>query len=298
LEYKIMHIPVLQKEIIGYLNPSPDGNFVDCTIDGGGHAAAILERNGKGKVLGIDWDKEQIEECKSALKRFEDRLVLVNDSYDNLKDIIEKYKFGPIRGILLDLGMSSWHLEESGRGFSFSKDEPLDMRYNLANNLLTASEIINKWPRKEIEKILAEYGEEKYASRIAEKIAEERKERKIERTFQLAKIIEMAVPEKYKREKIHFATRTFQGLRIAVNSELKNLKNVLPQAIDVLAKGGSVAVISFHSLEDRIVKNFFKESAIKKSVEILTKKPITAGRDEIKTNRRSRSAKLRVALKI
>jgi len=293
-----MHIPVLQKEIIGYLNPSPDGNFVDCTIDGGGHAAAILERNGKGKVLGIDWDKEQIEECKSALKRFEDRLVLVNDSYDNLKDIIEKYKFGPIRGILLDLGMSSWHLEESGRGFSFSKDEPLDMRYNLANNLLTASEIINKWPRKEIEKILAEYGEEKYASRIAEKIAEERKERKIERTFQLAKIIEMAVPEKYKREKIHFATRTFQGLRIAVNSELKNLKNVLPQAIDVLAKGGSVAVISFHSLEDRIVKNFFKESAIKKSVEILTKKPITAGRDEIKTNRRSRSAKLRVALKI
>jgi len=293
-----MHIPVLQKEVVEYLDPNPDENFVDCTIDGGGHAAAILEKNGRGKVLGIDWDREQIEECKSALKRFEDRLILANDSYVNLKDIVEKYKFGPIRGILLDLGMSSWHLEESGRGFSFSSDEPLDMRYNPGNNLLTASEIVNKWPKEEVEKILAEYGEEKYASRIAEKIDKERSIEKIERTVQLVKIIEMAVPGKYKRGKIHFATRTFQGLRIAVNDELNNLKNALPQAIEVLSRGGRVAVISFHSLEDRIVKNFFKELTVKKEAEILTKKPVTAGPDEIKANRRSRSAKLRVALKL
>ena len=293
-----MHIPVLQKEVVEYLDPNPDENFVDCTIDGGGHAAAILEKNGRGKVLGIDWDKEQIEECKLALKRSENRLVLVNDSYVNLEDIVEKYKFSPIRGILFDLGMSSRQLEESGRGFSFSSDEPLDMRYNPGNNLLTASEIVNKWPKEEVEKILAEYGEEKYASRIAEKIDKERSIEKIERTVQLVKIIEMAVPGKYKRGKIHFATRTFQGLRIAVNDELNNLKNALPQAIEVLSRGGRVAVISFHSLEDRIVKNFFKELTVKKEAEILTKKPVTAGPDEIKANRRSRSAKLRVALKL
>lgn len=195
-----------------------------------------------------------------------------------------------MQGILFDLGMSSWHLEESGRGFTFLKDEPLDMRYSLENDL-TAEEIVNNYSQEKIEKILKEYGEERFAKRIAKRIIQTRP-RKIKSTFQLVEIIKKAVPGK--RTKIHPATRTFQALRIAVNDELNNFKKALFQAVEVLEKGGRIVIISFHSLEDRIVKNFFKDS----NLNILTKKPVISSQEEIKINRRSRSAKLRAATKV
>jgi len=283
-----MHIPVLKKEALQYLDPKPNESFIDCTISEGGHTTAILEKNKpNGKVLGIELDKDIFD--KLSLSQTE-RLILVNDSYVNLKEIVKKSKFTSINGILFDLGMSSWHLEESGRGFTFLKDEPLDMRYSLENDL-TAEEIVNNYSQKEIEKILEEYGEERFAKRIAKRIIQTR-HRKIKSTFQLIEIIKKAVPRK--RTKIHPATRTFQALRIAVNDELNNLEKALFQAAEILEKDGRIVIISFHSLEDRIVKNFFKDSNLK----ILTKKPVIPSQEEIKINRRSRSAKLRAATKV
>jgi len=280
-----VHIPVLKKEVLEYLDPKPNLNFIDCTISEGGHTYAILEKiKPDGKVLGIELDKNIFD--KLSLSKT-NRLILVNDSYTNLKKIVKKYKFGPISGILFDLGMSSWHLEESGRGFTFLKDELLDMRYSLENDL-TAEEIVNNYSQEKIEKILKEYGEERFAKRIAKRIIHHRP---IKSTFQLVEIIKKAIPGK--RTKIHPATRTFQALRIAVNDELNNLEKALLQAVEVLEKGGRIIVISFHSLEDRIVKNFFKDSNLK----VLVKKPVIPSQEEVKTNRRSRSAKLRAAIK-
>ena len=289
-----MHIPVLEKEVLQYLNPEQNQNFIDATISGGGHTTLILEKNKpKGKVLGIEIDFELYQELKLQIAEIRNRVTLVNDSFVNLKEIIEKEKFQSVSGILFDLGMSSWHLEKSNRGFSFLKNEPLDMRYNSAGPL-TAEKIVNYWSKFEIEKILREYGEEKFAKKIAEGISSARKIKPIKNTFQLVKIIEQIVFAGYRRQRIHFATRTFQALRIAVNDELNNLKKVLPQALDILEPGGRLVVISFHSLEDRIVKNFFKNLNLK----ILTKKPITPADKEIKINPRARSAKLRVIKKI
>ncbi len=303
----MIHTPVLQKEVLLYLNPGRNENFVDATIGGMGYTAAILEKNKpNGKILGIELDPEIIKKnrLKLASEGLYKRIVLVNDSYINLEKVVKKNNFRPINGILFDLGMSSWHLEKSGRGFSFLRNEPLDMRFKTAdskqqteNNLLTAGEIINHWPEEELEKIFREYGEEKFSSRIAKKICEERKEKQIETTFQLVEVIKKTIPSKYLYGKIHFATRTFQALRITVNDELNNLKKVLPQTLEVLAKKGRIVVISFHSLEDRIVKNFLKDESKKKLLKVLTKKPITPNSEEIKINHRSRSAKLRACQK-
>ncbi|MFI5205917.1 MAG: 16S rRNA (cytosine(1402)-N(4))-methyltransferase RsmH, partial [Candidatus Paceibacterales bacterium] len=221
-------------------------------------------------------------------------MILVNDSYAHIKDIAQANHFQPVNGILLDLGYSSWQIEKSGKGFSFGTDEPLDMRYNIKNHL-TAGKIVNEYPESELGHILTEYGEEKFARKIAQGIARERKIKKIETTFALKKIIEMAIPGKFQHGGIHCATRTFQALRIAVNGELDALRRALPDALELLAPGGRLVVISFHSLEDRIVKQFFKENESR--VAILTKKPVTAGEEEIKNNPRSRSAKLRAVVK-
>lgn len=288
----MIHAPVLTKEVIDVLDPKSNENFIDCTIGQGGHTKLILGKTvPNGKVLGIDLDKNQIENCKSI---FSERLILENDSYANLEEIVKKNNFGPVNGILIDLGMSSWQLEDSKKGFSFLKDEPLDMRYGQAGNL-TAREIVNEWSEEEIKKIVEEYGEERFAKQIAEEIVKERADKKIESTFDLVQVIKKAVLRKYRFQNIHCATRTFQALRIAVNDELGNLKKVLPQAISVLSSGGRLAIISFHSLEDRIVKDFLKENV---AVKVLTKKPITAAEDEIRSNPRSRSAKLRAIIKI
>ena len=295
----MVHIPVLQKEVLEYLDPKPNENFIDATIGNAGHTLTILERNiPAGKVLGIDADPEIIKNTKYSIQNtvYKNRVILVCDNFANLKEIVKQEKFKSVQGILFDLGMSSWHLEESGRGFSFLKNESLDMRYN-PRNPLTAARIVNYYSSQEIEKILKDYGEERFAKKIAQKIIEIRKIKPIETTSQLAEIVKSATPHWYHRKKIHPATRTFQAIRIAVNDELNNLERALPQTLEILKPGGRLAVISFHSLEDRIIKNFLKEKAKENILKILTKKPIKPSLGEIKINPRSRSAKLRAAQK-
>ncbi len=287
------HIPVLIKEVLHYLNPKPNENIIDATIGQAGHTLLILEKVGpEGKVLGIDLDAGQIANAKLQTENMGQRAILVHDSYVNIKDIAAREHIKPINGILLDLGYSSWQIDQSTRGFSFNHDAPLDMRYNLEQPL-NAQKIVNEYPEAEIEKILKEYGEEKFAKQIAKHIIEIRQHKKIDSTFSLKKIIEEVIPDKFHHGRIHCATKSFQALRIAVNDELGSLNTVLPDALSILAPGGRLVVISFHSLEDRIVKNYFKKEQINKTITILTKKPIMAGYQEIESNPRSRSAKLR-----
>ncbi len=290
-----MHKSVLQKEVLQYLDPKPNENFIDATLGLAGHSLAILEKNKpKGKVLGVELDSTLY---KKLLTLNADRLFLVNDSFINLREIVRKEKLGLVSGILFDLGLSNWHLKESKRGFSFLRDEFLDMRFQVSHSL-TAGEIINSWPEREIKNILEDYGEEKFARRITQEIVRARKQKPITRTFQLSKVIQKAVPTRYQYLKKHFATKTFQALRIAVNDELSNLERILPQALDILEKNGRLVVISFHSLEDRIVKNYFKREAKNNLLKILTKKPIRPTEEEVLNNPSSRSAKLRAAVKL
>lgn len=292
-----MHIPVLQKEVLEYLDPKPNQNFVDCTFGQGGHTSLILEHNKpNGKVLGIDFDLSAYRDVFPSGENIpigiKQRLILVRDNFVNLKEIVARENFGPVSGILLDLGMSSWHLEMSGRGFTFQKDETLDMRFDRVGEC-TAENIVNDWPENDIERILRDYGGERFAKRIARKIVIIRKQKPVKTTWQLKEIIKQATPSWYHHKRIHHATRTFQALRIAVNDELNSLKRVLPVAWEILQPRGRLVVISFHSLEDRIAKIFFKESG----GEIITKKPVTPNEEEIKLNPRSRSAKLRAGIK-
>lgn len=291
------HQPVLLKETVDLLRPEPGQNFIDATMGEGGHARAILKMNRPdGLLLGIEADPE-IYRLLSERMQGESRLVLVNDSYIHLKQIVREQKFQRIRGILFDLGMCSWHVDESKRGFSYLRDEPLDMRFN-SQGSLTAAEIVNFWGEQEIAKILREWGEERFAHRIARAITESRKQKRIVSTGQLTDILKQTLPKSYGRQKTHFAARTFQALRIAVNDELSAVEQGIRQALEVLEPGGRMAVISFHSLEDRIVKNFWREKFRSGELKILTKKPIRPGAAEINENLRARSAKLRAAEKI
>jgi len=290
-----MHIPVLLNEVIYYLQPKRGKNFIDCTLGEGGHAQVILEKiKPEGRVLGIDLDPETLKKLKPTKN-----LLLFKGNFKDLKTIVKKTGIKPINGILFDLGLSSGQLEESGKGFSYKKDEPLDMRIDNSSSL-TAKEIINKWSFEDLYKIFKEYGEEKFSRRIAKKIIEKRKEEIIQSTFQLKKVILQAIPfSKTKRGKGgRVLARIFQALRIVVNDELENLKQGLIQAVDILDSGGRLVVISFHSLEDRIVKRFLKEKQEEGFLKILTKKPITPSAKEIINNPKSRSAKLRAAVKL
>lgn len=289
-----MHVPVLTKELIDLLEPRASQNFIDCTVGSGGHTKAILEKTAlRGKVLAIDQDAESIKTAKRVLQKSRSRITFVQGNFANLSEIVKQQKFQKVRGIVFDLGYSSDQLEERGRGLSFQKTEPLDMRYNpqIQNS---AAKIVNYASRQELEKILKEYGEEKFARQIAKHIVSKRRDTQITTTTELVHIIEEAIPVSHGKEKIHVATRTFQALRIAVNRELENLTSALPQALKIVEPGGKIGVISFHSLEDRIVKHFFRDT---ENIEIITKKPITPSEEEIKENPRSRSAKLRVAEK-
>lgn len=291
-----VHIPVLKNEVVKLLDPKPNNNYVDCTIGEGGHAQEILEKIlPDGKLLGIDLTGELIEVLKCKFKEFGKNLVLVCENFSNLKAVAENCGFKDVSGVLFDLGLSSWHIEKSGKGFSFMRNEPLDMRYEGG---VSAGEIVNSYSEKKIAKILKEFGEEKFAKKIAEAIVEKRRFKPIKNTFQLVEIVRSAVPFWYQRRRIHFATKTFQALRIAVNGELENLRRALPQAVDILKSDGKIVVISFHSLEDRIVKNFFRENSRKRVLKILTKKPVCPTAEEIRINPRARSAKLRAAVKI
>lgn len=291
-----MHIPVLLNEVIQYLKPQKNYNFIDCTIGGGGHAFALLEKTRpRGKVLGIDWSPEAINDLAKIKKQepnLKKRLILAYENFANIQKIVRKNKFKQVHGILLDLGLSSDLLEISGRGFSFMRDEVLDMRYNPKINTLTAKVIINHYTHDQLVRIFRNYGQERYAVRIAHFIIKARKHVPIATTKELRDIIEKALG-RYMH--IKSLARIFQALRIATNNELENLKIVLSQSIDIIKPHGRIAVISYHSLEDKIVKTFFKTSS---NVNNITKKPIVPTMDEIKKNKRARSAKLRVAEKI
>ena len=284
-----MHVPVLKEEVLRFLDIKPNENFIDCTAGEGGHTLAILSLNGpKGRVLAIDRDVRNISLVKEKAKEmgFGNRLVAVNGNYIDIESIVERYNFRDVSGIVFDLGLSSWHIDESGRGFTFTKNEFLDMRYS-ANNGITAWEIVNYWPEEDIVFILLNYGEENMARKIAKDIVAIRKVKKIDKSNELSEIV-------YRVTKSRKASaRVFQALRIAVNDELENVSTVLPLAFNIIKPGGRLAVISFHSLEDRIVKKFFKDS----KANILTKKPIIPSVEELKINPRSRSAKLRALIK-
>jgi 16S rRNA (cytosine1402-N4)-methyltransferase len=295
------HEPVLKEEVIKLLNLKPGKKVVDGTLGDAGHAEYILKAiSPNGQLLGIDTDPEAILRANKFLKKYKGRFVIVQDNFVNLDQILEKKSFGHVHAILLDLGWSTPQFEERGRGFSFQKDEPLDMRLGGEEQVLegtkTATEILNNYNVDELEKIFRDYGEEKFSKDIAKTIVDYRKKEKILKTGQLVDIVSEVYKKKHVREKINPATKVFQALRIEVNKELDVLKVVLPKAIDALVSGGKLAVISFHSLEDRIVKHFLKLNRDK--LKIITKKPVTATKEELEKNRKARSAKLRVAEKI
>ncbi len=292
-----MHKPVLLNEVIEWLNIKPGANIVDATLNGGGHTAGILEKYPDVKILGIEFDPDIFQEFQK--KDISKKIIAINDSYTNLKVIAEKYDFRP-DGIVFDLGLSSWHYEASGRGFSFRRDEILDMRFNpsiSSGQVHTAADIVNNSDPRELERIIAEYGEEQFARDIAREIVNARKEKPVIRTLELVRVIEKAIPEWYKKRKIHFATKTFQALRVFVNDELNNVKQGVEAAIEVLNPGGRVVVISFQGLEDKIVKNIFKEKSKEGIIVLPTKRTIRPTWDEVKENPRARSAKMKVAEK-
>jgi len=292
-----VHIPVLVKEVLEYLNIRPGAKLIDATINGGGHTKAILEKYSDVKILGIEWDPVIFENCKLKIENLSQNLILVNDSYVNLKNIVEKYQFEP-DGILFDLGLSSWHYEESGRGFSFRKNEILDMRFNPEVEHESAADIVNKYSENDLRELISSLGEEQFAGNIAKNIIRTRREKPIIMTDELVNIISQSVPEWYKHRKIHFATKTFQALRVAVNDELGNVRKGILAAIDVLKPGGRLVVISFQGLEDKIVKEIFKEKTREGIVEFVIKGTVRPTWEEQKTNPRSRSAKMKVVQKI
>lgn len=308
------HVAVLRDEVVEMLNVQPGMTIVDCTVGDGGHSEAILEKLGpKGRVIAIDADVESLLNAKRFLYRFEGQVTFVHDNFAHLTNIIrEQVKDHIIDGVLMDLGWSMSQFKERGRGFSFDGDEPLDMRYAKSNvesqmskvTELTASDIVNTYSVQDLEKIFRVYGEEKFYKEIAQKIVEYRRVEEIKTTQQLVTIILEVYRQKLKSTKeipwiggIHPATKVFQALRIEVNRELEVLEQALPQAIELLRSGGRFAVITFHSLEDRVVKHFFKKLE-NKTIKLVTKKPLVPREEEVRLNPPSRSAKLRVVEKI
>lgn len=302
------HIPVLLSEVLNSLQLKSGMNVIDCTLGDAGHSEKILEATSPaGKLLGIDADPEALLRAKNYLHQFEGRVVYVRDNFRDLEKIIAEQVFGPVNGILMDFGWSSPQFEERKRGFSFQKSEEiLDMRYGAASeiNVPTAADLLNTLSESELEEIFRVYGEERLSEEIAGAIVIKRKEKKISTVGDFVEIILQTYRKKLKTDKeipwiggLHPATRAFQAVRIAVNDELGVIERVLPQAIEVLASGGRLVVITFHSLEDRIVKHYFKKHVGKNFI-IITKKPIVASEEEATENPRARSAKLRVIQKL
>ncbi len=294
---EIVHYPVMHKEVLENL-PIPEGDslMIDCTTGEGGHTSLFLSRYPSLRVMGIDRDSEIQKKAIERLSVFKERFQPVNAWFD---DYLENAPSETADAILFDLGISMFHYVESDRGFSFRNDEPLDMRLNNSTGL-SAADIVNGYSEESLADVIYKYGEERYSRRIARAIAEKREEGAIETSSQLADIIKASVPKEYRYGRIHPATRTFQALRIEVNKELDRITPALENAIRVLKKGGRIAVITFHSLEDRKVKWFFKDEAGKENprIRILTKKPIIPSEEEEKENPPSRSAKLRVVERI
>ena len=286
------HVPVLLNQVISALQPQPGKRFIDCTVGLGGHASAILERiSPGGKLLGIDMDPEAIAISRANLEYHGEAVILVNDSFANIENICDELDFHPVDGILFDLGVSSLQLDTARRGFSFQREAPLDMRFDTDQGL-TASDLVNTLCEQELARILREYGEERYSRKVAHRIVQNRP---ITTTLKLARVVRQVLGGKHTR--IHPATRTFMALRIAVNDELDNLKAALNQTTNLLRPGGRLVIISYHSLEDRIVKQFMRREADGESptLKLISSKVIRPTSLEIESNPRSRSAKLRIA---
>ena len=305
------HISVLLHETVDSLNVKPDGIYVDCTLGGAGHTSLILSKLGpEGRVIGIDRDDDALQNAKEKIN--DKRLVTVKDNFENIVQAVSSAGVNFVDGILMDLGVSSHQLDVAERGFSYMQDAPLDMRMDQAS-ALDAFAVVNNYSHSELVRILRDYGEEKFASSIASKICTEREIAPIKTTLRLSDVITSAIPAKFRREGGHPAKRSFQAIRIEVNGELDCIPKAINDGIELLNKGGRMAIISFHSLEDRLVKNGFKDlenpctcpsdfpvcvCGKKPVVKIITKKPILPSKQELEINSRSHSAKLRVCEKL
>ncbi len=306
-----IHKSVLLDESIDGLNIREDGIYVDCTLGGGGHTEEILKRVTKGKVIGIDQDDYAIERAEEKLSSYKN-FIAVKNNFSNINEILDDLNIESIDGILFDLGVSSFQLDIPERGFSYNYDMPLDMRMDKSQTT-TARHIVNGYEENELSRILWEYGEEKWAARIAKFIIQEREHEFIETTGQLVSIIKKAVPKQVRMEGSHPAKRTFQAIRIELNRELEILENTVKTSVEKLNKGGRICVITFHSLEDRIIKNTFADlnkdcicppefpkcmCNHRRKLKIITKKPIIPSEEELTENRRSHSAKLRIGERV
>ena len=306
------HKSVLLEECIQALNIRPEGIYLDGTLGGAGHSVEIARRLTTGRLIGVDRDTAALEAAGDRLALYQDRVTLVHGNFRDLDRILRDLEIPAVDGMLFDLGVSSPQLDDGARGFSYMADAPLDMRMNREDRL-TAYEVVNQWPREELRRILYEYGEERYAPQIAAAIDRRRQEKSIGTTLELVDVVRGAMPPQALREKQHPAKRTFQAIRIAVNDELGAVRDMMEAAIPNLAPGGRLAVITFHSLEDRIVKVAMNAAAKgctcppefpvcvcgkKPQVKILTRKPVISGQEELDENPRARSAKLRVCEKL
>ncbi len=306
------HVSVLLRECIEGLDIKPDGIYVDGTLGGAGHSCEIVKRLTDGRHIGIDRDPVALKAAGERLEPWKDRVTLVHSNFCEIKQVLEELNIEGVDGILLDLGVSSPQLDDGARGFSYMADAPLDMRMN-NEDPLTAHDVVNTWPYEELKRILYDYGEERYAPQIASAICRRRELKPIDGTLELVDVIRSAMPPAALREKQHPAKRTFQAIRIAVNDELGSVEKVMRDAIPKLNKGGRLAVITFHSLEDRIVKNAMVAASKgctcppsfpvcvcgkKPQVKLITRKPITSSDEELRVNPRARSAKLRICEKL
>lgn len=286
------------KEVLWWLNIREEGVYLDCTVGAGGHSRAILdEMRGKVRIIGIDRDEEALKIASQELREYEEQATLIKANFKELPQILKEENIGLVDGIIYDLGLSSMQLDSQTRGFSFRWTAPLDMRMN-SSQALTAAHLVGELSQEELEDIFFKLGEERWARRIAKFIVEERRQNPVKTTSDLLEVMRRAVPAKFRRgRRAHFATRVFQALRIKVNEELENLRVSLSYSFDLLQKEGRVCVISYHSLEDRIVKQKFNEAKEEK-LNVLTKKVIRPSKKEVRINPRARSAKLRVAERI
>lgn len=310
MEFK--HVSVLLEECLDALNIKEDGIYVDCTLGGAGHSLEILKRlSSKGRLIGIDQDEDALKAAKENIGEY-NNVTYVHDNFYNIEAILNKLQIEKVDGILMDLGVSSFQIDEAERGFSYMKDAALDMRMDRSQKL-SAYDVVNNYSEQQIGDVLRNYGEEKFSKRIANFIVNRRIDKPINTTLELVNIIDAAIPAKYKREGGHPSKRTFQGIRIEVNGELKILDNAIENGVQKLNSGGRMAIITFHSLEDRIVKIKFRNlndpcgcpkqlpmcvCGKTPIVKLISRKPIVATQEELEVNKRSRSAKLRVAEKI
>ncbi len=294
----LYHIPVMVEEVLHWLNPQEGKIYVDCTVGCGGHTLAVLQKmSGKVRIIGIDWDEDALKIARERLQEYKEKVTLIRANFVDIQNILEEQKIKKVDGFLFDLGLCSLQVNNPERGFSFRYEGPLDMRMDKREKI-TAADVVNKLSKNELTEVLLKLGEERWAKRMAEFIVEERKKKPICSTKELVDVLKKAVPAKFRRGgRIHFATRAFQALRIAVNRELENLEIALNKAVDLLEKGGRICVISYHSLEDRIVKNKFKKMEGKR-LHMLTSKVVGPSREEVRRNPKSRSARLRVAEKL